>query len=136
VVRLLVPHRWLALHQPTGGWSVLHQAAFHGVGKGLLRRLRELGACAALRTAKGQTARAVAEQYHPDAGLAAAFDEIFGGDAGGGAGGEPGLGEGDMVALSRVGAPAAVGAVTQLHGDGQLTIRTGAGEEVRVYVSR
>ena len=45
VVRLMASNRWLGQHQAKGGWSVLHQAAYHRVGKGMLRRLRELGAC-------------------------------------------------------------------------------------------
>jgi hypothetical protein len=134
-VRLLTCHRWLAVHQAVGGWSMVHQAVYHDVGKGMLRRLRELGGLAGLLNTKGETARELIAEYHPDSGIATAFDQVFsagGADGAGGGGGifaaSGALVEGDVVALSRAAGPSITGAITKLH-NGEVTVLTAAGEE-------
>lgn len=49
------------------GWSVLHQAAFHGCSHALIKRLLVNGACTRLKGYyDGKTALAVLEERHPD----------------------------------------------------------------------
>ena len=48
------------------GWSVLHQAAFHGCSRALITRLLRSGACTRLKGyCDGKTALAVLEERHP-----------------------------------------------------------------------
>lgn len=51
------------------GWSVLHQAAYHGMSQGILARLLQLKASPELKTNDGKTAVMILAETHPESQL-------------------------------------------------------------------
>jgi len=54
---------------PFSGYSVMHQAAYHGVGAGLIAALSNLGASWELMTHEGKTAADILRERHPGSTL-------------------------------------------------------------------
>ncbi|CAE7391892.1 anks1b [Symbiodinium natans] len=68
---LLRAHPWLRNVQSYKGWSVLHQAAYHGVSSRLLTRLLDLGVSEDLKTVEGATFLDILQEHHPNHGFLA-----------------------------------------------------------------
>jgi hypothetical protein len=77
-IRFIALFPFLRNTQSVTGWSVLHQACFHGVGRGIFSRLRQLGVSSSLLTNRGEDAAAIAEQSHAGTNVTTSFAEIFG----------------------------------------------------------
>ena len=77
-IRLLILFPFLCNSQSVTGWSALHQACFHGVGRGVFTRLRQLGVSGSLLTSRGEDAGMIVEQYHPGTNVPNDFAEVYG----------------------------------------------------------
>lgn len=114
VLRQLKERPHLVNTQSHRGWSVLHQAAFHGVAQGLLAALLDMKASLELRTEEGKTAQDIL--YEADPGSPLRFPGV----------GAVGLRPGDKVLVHQ--ASRSARAVVDRTANGEATVTLLEGE--------